>query len=251
MSTSIEYECDVEELKNSEACDDEPLNLPTKDLKGVVGVTCNVPGQNKRTRQTCWAPQALRGTLTNYSQKTKSDGGRDEFVFPFQKAPDGESGFIFCDTYEEKLTNWTSYTIQDGWGLIHGCSYESEVCTTLSYELLDENGDDYYQDFLDIMVTKGNSCASNLDVPFDDREHHIHIESPVSSNGKDIGLPASKAFCVILVCKNGDGDACDKIKFRMKIATQACQGAAAVSSSASTNFLLTVFLTIIPLSLLL
>ena len=51
MSTSIEYECDVEELKNSEACDDEPLNLPTKDLKGVVGVTCNVPGQNKRTRQ--------------------------------------------------------------------------------------------------------------------------------------------------------------------------------------------------------
>ncbi|MFB1018810.1 MAG: hypothetical protein QMC37_01040, partial [Flavobacteriales bacterium] len=89
MSTSIEYECDVEELKNSEACDDEPLNLPTKDLKGVVGVTCNVPGQNKRTRQTCWAPQALRGTLTNYSQKTKSDGGRDEFVFPFPKAPAG------------------------------------------------------------------------------------------------------------------------------------------------------------------
>jgi hypothetical protein len=108
-------------------------------------------------------------------------------------------GFIFCDTYEEKWTNWTSYTIQDQWGLIHGCSYESEVCTTLSYELLDENGDNYWQDFLDIMVTKGNSCASNLDVPFDDREHHIQIKSPVSSSGKDIGLPASKAFCVIQV----------------------------------------------------
>jgi hypothetical protein len=35
---------------------------------------------------------------------------------------------------------------------------------------------------------KGDSCASNLDVPFDDREHHIQIESPLSSSGKDIGL---------------------------------------------------------------
>jgi hypothetical protein len=164
-------------------------------------------------------------------------------------------GFIFCDTYEEKWTNWSTHTIQDGWALIHGCSYESEVCATLSYELFDENTE-YGEDFMDLMVTKGDSCASNLDVPFDDREHHIQMKSPVSSSGKDIGLPASKTFCVIVVCNNDsaypDLDySCDKIKFRMEIATQTYQGAAAVSSSASTNFLLNVFLTVIPLATLL
>ena len=87
---------------------------------------------------------------------------------------------------------------------------------------------------------------------------------PLSSNGTDLGLTASKAFCVLILCNN-ENHACDKIKFRMKIATHkigtrgcqaaaaviSSQGDAAVSSSASTNFLLTVFLTIIPPSLLL
>ena len=157
---------------------------------------------------------------------------------------DDDYGVPFCDTYEEKWTDWSTDTIQDQSALIHGCSYESEECATLSYELLDENQDD----FMDILLTKGESCNAFSDVSFEDREHHIRIESPASSSGKDIRLPASKALCVIILCDNQGGYPCDKIKFRMNIATRACQ--AAVSSSASTNFLLTVFLTIIPLSLL-
>jgi hypothetical protein len=50
-----------------------------------------------------------------------------------------------------------------------------------------------------------------------------------------LGLTASKAFCVIILCNN-ENHACDKIKFRMKIATHkigthGCQAAAAVISS--------------------
>jgi hypothetical protein len=52
------------------------------------------------------------------------------------------------------------------------------------------------------MLSKGEFCEPNNLSPFDQREHHIRIESPMSFSGKDLGLTASKAFCVIILCNN-------------------------------------------------
>jgi hypothetical protein len=187
---------------------------------------------------------ALNPNVTSYKvQRRELISSQGESEDDYAGGPHGQP---FCDNYRENWTAWSTVTIQDQWAHIFGCSYESEVCATLSYELVDEEKDD----LMDIMITKGEFCEPTNLIPFDDREHHIRIETPVSSSGTDLGLTASKAFCVIILCDNGYQEyPCNNIKFRMKIATQACQGA--MSSSANTKFLLTVFLTIIPLFLLL
>jgi hypothetical protein len=193
------------------------------------------------------------------------------------------SQHLYGDTFCEKEGEWMKWT--GGWerpgtivaGNVHGygCShYKEDVCATLSYELIDENADDN----IDIMLTKGDFCDSSEGLSSHsyffplEGQHHFVMQNPesaffnvvtwgwdpLSSNGTDLGLTASKAFFVLILCNN-ENHACDKIKFRMKIATHkigtrgcqaaaaviSSQGDAAVSSSASTNLLLTVFLTII------
>jgi hypothetical protein len=189
-------------------------------------------------------------------------------------------GDTFCEKEGEWMP-WTGGTIVAGNVHGYGCShYKEEVCATLSYELIDESADDH----IDIMLTKGEFCDSSeglsshsFFIPIEDQQHFViqnpllatinwgtGVWDPLSSNGTDLGLTASKAFCVIILCNNAQ-KSCDNIKFRMKIATHkigthGCQAAAAVSSSqataavsssASTNLLIAIFLTIVPLALLL
>jgi hypothetical protein len=85
---------------------------------------------------------AQKPNVTTYMSKLQQRG---ELISRAGESDDdygGPHGQPFCDKYDEKWTDWSTSTIQDGWANIHGCSYESKVCATLSYELIDENADD-------------------------------------------------------------------------------------------------------------
>lgn len=97
------FACDVDELteEQSSECSEDVLGFPTKNHRGVVKLTCKK--NEEKFKSVCWAPNALRGTLDNYSTKNpessvaKTGNGTFHTELYSYPASDNVQGGFFVD----------------------------------------------------------------------------------------------------------------------------------------------------------